>query len=174
MYLCVCILSHRYIWHTNMYAVTLVQKYILFAPGDPYWEVLQVASPSHLPTMPCTPSVLCFARPYRSQLPATLRVKSIFHKQGQRAWAGREYKQLPRGTRQLGEHSKETLRAARWGWGGPCSQRSRGSKSEPFSVESIDCTDQEPPALQKPHTQGDKGAIQGLRQGRMPRGSGWR
>lgn len=96
MYLCVCVLSHRYVWHTNMYAVTLVQKYILFAPGAPDWEVLQVASPSHLPTMPCTPCVLCFARPYRSHLPVTLRVKSIFHKQGQRAWAGREYKQLPR------------------------------------------------------------------------------
>jgi hypothetical protein len=31
-----------------------------------------------------------------SRLPATLRVKSTFHKQGQRAWVGREYKQLPR------------------------------------------------------------------------------
>lgn len=88
--------AHTVYWHTNTYTVPLAHTERLVCPWDPYWEVLQGASPSHLPTVPCILCVLGFARPYRSRLPATLRVKSIFHKQGQRAWAGQEYNQLSR------------------------------------------------------------------------------
>lgn len=141
-----------------------------------YWKW---PHPSHLPTVLLDfVSVLGRQQHYRSQLPATLRVKSIFHKQGQRARAGREYKQhLWRGTRQLRERS-------RGGWEGiiktPAGLGEAGVQgrveSQPW-VESIGGgTQQESPAPPEasPSTptpsQRDKGAIEGLRQGWMPRG----
>lgn len=92
-----CMHTHTVYWYTNTYTVPLAHKWRSVCPWDPYWQVLQGASPFPLSTVPCTLGV--FARPYRAQLPATLRLKSIFHKQGQRAWAGQEYKQLPRRNR---------------------------------------------------------------------------
>lgn len=123
--------------HTCMYTVTLVQKYILFAPGTSIGKCYKW--PVH-PTCPqCLAHFVSCALQGPtglSQLTATLRVKSIFHKQGQRAWAGREYKQLPR--RNQATWGAQQGSSENWGRGeggggvdqARCSHKSKGSKSE--------------------------------------------
>lgn len=43
--------AHTVYWHTNTYIVPLAHTERLVCPWDPYWEVLQGASPFHLYTL---------------------------------------------------------------------------------------------------------------------------
>lgn len=135
-------------WHRNIYCLPLGPVLGSFTSG----QSIPLAHNAFAHFVSCAlqgPTGL-------SRLPATLRVKSTFHKQGQRAWVGREYKQLPRRNQATWGAQQGSSENCGWGWGGPHSQRSKGSKSEPFSVESIDCADQ-PSEAPATHTRGQRG-----------------
>lgn len=113
-----------------------------------------------------------------SQFPATLRVKSILHKQEQRA--GRETmnntseeEQASRGGGVGEGNSKVPALPSDQGMGGPVSQAPLWERALGWvgtSISSPSSTRGLLPQVPRPHHRQDKGAIEGLRRGRMPRG----